>query len=93
MNTIPILKQLGDQKLGISALCQSFVLALELSRNHLFLLHGSVFHSALNDSNRVVLENEILHTTHDNLEKLRHQLCSLLFLDMRFESQTFPEFL
>jgi len=84
VNNIPSLEQLCDQELGVAAFGQLLVLALQFHSDRLLLLDFRVLQSALNDSNRVVLEDEVLDPPGDNLKELIQQLAPLFLLNMRF---------
>jgi len=76
---LPLNEHFANQKFRISALCQTFVVPLQLFRNHVSLRHGRIFQGSLYRPDRVMLENKIFDSACDDLKKLCHQLRSLVF--------------
>ena len=74
---VSVHNQLSNQELGISALREFLVGALQLVRNQLALLKVSVLESSLDDSHGVVLEDEVANSVGNDLEQLLNKLLSL----------------
>lgn len=85
--------QLANQELGVAALRQLVVAALQFLRNQLALFQVTVLQSRLNDSHGVVLEDEIADTAGDNLKKLLDELLALFQRDVGLASELLPELL
>lgn len=85
--------QLSNQELGVSALRQFLVGALQLVRDQLALLEVTVLESGLDDSDGVVLEDEIANAVGDDLEQFLDQLLSLLQGDVGLATQLLPKLL
>jgi hypothetical protein len=90
---LPLLHQLGDQEFGVFALGECPELALELARNHPPLLHCRVFDRRLDNSHRVMLENEVLDTALNNIKQLLDESFPLILLDVRLEPKLLPQLL
>jgi len=89
----PLLHQLRNQELGVFSLSKCSQFSFQLSCDHPPLFHGRVFDRGLNYTGRIVLENEVLHSASDDFKKLLDEFLSLVFLDMRFQSELLPQFL
>lgn len=90
---VSVHNQLSNQELGVSALRQFLVGALQLVRDQLALLEVTVLESGLDDSDGVVLEDEIANAVGDDLEQFLDQLLSLLQGDVGLATQLLPKLL
>ena len=87
---IPVNDQLSNQELGVPALRKLIVTALQFLRDLFPLLDVGVLQRSLDDTDRIVLENEIFNPSTNHIEKLRDKLLSLFEWHMRLATQSLP---
>lgn len=85
--------QLSNQELGVTTLRQLLVSALQLVCDQLALLEVSVLESSLNNSHRVVLEDEVTNAVSDNFKQLLDKLLPLLQRHVGLAAQLLPQLL
>jgi hypothetical protein len=90
---ITVHNQLSNEELGVAALRQLLVATLQLLRNHLALLEVAVLKGSLDNTDRVVLEDEILNAAGDDAEQFLDEFLALLERDVRLAAQLLPQLL
>jgi len=85
--------QLRNEKLRVPALCELTITSLQLFRDLNSLWHGRVLQSALNCSDRVMLEHKIVDSSGYDFEQLGKQLLSLFLRHIGFDTESFPDLL
>jgi hypothetical protein len=90
---IVVNQKLANQELGVSALGELRIGALQLLGNLFSLFSGRVFDRSLHCPDCVVLQDKILDPARDDAVKLIDELLSFVFGHLGLDSQPFPNLL